>query len=53
MRSRNIETKDFSWSTGLNFWMNRNKVVSLYGLDGDGDGVEDDDIANNLLLANH
>ena len=40
LRSRNIETKDFSWSTGLNFWMNRNKVVSLYGLDGDGDGVD-------------
>ena len=50
LRSRNIETKDFSWSTGLNFWMNRNKVVSLYGLDGDGDGVEDDDIANNLFI---
>lgn len=50
LRSRNIETKDFSWSTGLNFWMNRNKIASLYGLDGNGDGVEDDDIANSLFI---
>lgn len=50
LNSQNIVTKDFTWSTGLNFWMNRNKIVSLYGLDGDGDGVEDDDIANNLFI---
>ncbi len=50
LNSQNIVSKDFTWSTGLNFWMNRNKIVSLYGLDGDGDGVEDDDIANNLFI---
>lgn len=50
LNSVNIETKDFSWSTGLNFWMNRNKIASLYGLDGNGDGREDDDIANNLFI---
>lgn len=50
LNSNNIQTRNFTWSTGLNFWMNRNKIVSLYGLDGDGDGVEDDDIANNLFI---
>ena len=30
--------------------MNRNKIASLYGLDGNGDGREDDDIANNLFI---
>lgn len=50
LNSTNIQTKDFKWSTGWNFWMNRNKVVSLYGLDGDGDGVEDDDLANGYFI---
>lgn len=31
------------WQSGVKFWMNRNKLVSLTGLDADGDGVEDDD----------
>lgn len=50
LKSVNIQTKDFTWTSGLNYWMNRNKVVSLYGLDGNGDGIEDDDIANNLFI---
>lgn len=50
LNSKNIETRDFTWSTGVNFWLNRNKIVSLYGLDGNGDGIEDDDIANNLFI---
>ncbi|MCT4601625.1 MAG: TonB-dependent receptor [Marinifilum sp.] len=29
--SRNIETKDFTWSTNFNISMNRNKVVALTG----------------------
>ena len=32
LNSQNIVSKDFTWSTGLNFWMNRNKIVSLYGM---------------------
>lgn len=48
--SNNISQKDFKWSSGLSFWLNRNKIVSLYGLDGDKDGVEDDDIANSWFI---
>lgn len=50
LKSNNINRKDFSWSTAVNFWMNRNKIVSLYGLDGDKDGVEDDDIGSSWFI---
>lgn len=50
LNSTNIQTKDFTWSSGWNFWMNRNKVASLYGLDGNGDGMEDDDVANGYFI---
>lgn len=44
------DTEDFKWSSTLNFWQNRNKIVELYGDDADGDGVEDDDIANSYFI---
>lgn len=50
LTSQNVTTKNFSWSSTANFWINRNKVVSLYGLDGNKDGKEDDDVANNLFI---
>lgn len=50
LRTNNIETADFKWSSSLIFWQNRNKVVRLYGDDIDGDGKEDDDISNNLFI---
>jgi len=50
IRSHNIQTKDWNWSTGLTFWLNRNKLHRLYGEDLDGDGKEDDDIGNNLFI---
>lgn len=50
LSSTNITTEDFNWSSNLNFWKNRNRLVSLYGDDLDGDGVEDDDIANGLFI---
>lgn len=50
LNSNNITTKNFTWSSGLNFWMNRNKVVSLYGLDANKDGIEDDDISSGLFI---
>src|SRR5690606_10289190 len=34
----------------VTFWKNFNKLVSLYGDDLDGDGLEDDDIANSLFI---
>lgn len=46
----NYSTSKFSWKSGFNFWLNRNKVVKLYGLDANKDGVEDDDISNNLFI---
>lgn len=48
--SRNFETKDFSWSTTLNFSTNSNKILSLTGIDSDGDGKEDDLVASNLFI---
>ncbi|MFV0590566.1 MAG: SusC/RagA family TonB-linked outer membrane protein [Draconibacterium sp.] len=43
--SSNIVHGNFQWASNLNFWLNRNKIISLYGKDADGDGIEDDDIA--------
>lgn len=39
----NIENKDWSWTSNLNFYLNRNKLKELYG-----DGQ--DDITNGLFL---
>lgn len=50
LRTINIDNADVKWSSNLIFWQNRNKVVSLYGDDIDGDGIEDDDIGNNLFI---
>ncbi|MCG9793123.1 SusC/RagA family TonB-linked outer membrane protein [Flavobacterium algicola] len=50
LRTTNVETKNFNWSSTLTYWNNRNKIVSLYGDDIDGDGVEDDDISNSLFI---
>ncbi len=45
-----IARDNLSWNSTLTFWRNRNIVASLYGDDIDGDGVEEDDIANNLFI---
>lgn len=50
VRSINIQKSDLTWSTAVTFWKNNNKLVSLYGEDLDGDGIEDDDIANGLFI---
>ena len=50
VRSENVRTADFQWHSALTFWLNRNKLVHLYGEDLDGDGREDDDISNNLFI---
>ncbi|WP_020529866.1 SusC/RagA family TonB-linked outer membrane protein [Flexithrix dorotheae] len=50
LRTENIKSDDFSWESSLVYWKNRNIVESLYGDDIDGDGVEDDDIANSLFI---
>ena len=48
--STNIKTDNFTWTSNLNYWKNRNKLASLYGDDLDGDGVEDDDLSNGLFI---
>jgi len=50
LTSNNIQSKNFRWSSGLSFWLNRNKIVSLYGLDGNKDGKEDDDILTGYFV---
>src|SRR5690606_21545404 len=50
VRTLNVQKPELTWSTTLSFWKNTNRLVSLYGDDLDGDGVEDDDIANSLFI---
>ena len=51
LTSVNMRTESgFEWSSGLAYWMNRNELVSLYGVDADGDGVEDDDTGNGWFI---
>ena len=50
LHSVNINTRDFRWTSGLTFWLNRNKLVHLYYEDLDGDGREDDDISNSRFI---
>ncbi len=46
----NVTTQKFEWSSTIAFSTNRNEIVSLYGIDADGDGVEDDDISNRWFI---
>jgi TonB-linked SusC/RagA family outer membrane protein len=50
LKTVNIQSNDFTWSTQLTFWKNNNILRHLYGDDLDGDGKEDDDIASNLFI---
>ncbi|MEO9511900.1 MAG: SusC/RagA family TonB-linked outer membrane protein [Flavobacteriaceae bacterium] len=50
LNTKNIATKDFTWSSGITYWKNNNEVVSLFGDDNDGDGIEDDDIGSSLFI---
>lgn len=45
-----IDKGSFKWSSTLNFSTNSNKIVSLTGIDADGDGKEDDLISSNLFI---
>ncbi|SDZ92485.1 TonB-linked outer membrane protein, SusC/RagA family [Porphyromonadaceae bacterium KH3R12] len=50
LRTVNFAKHDFTWMTGITFWLNRNKLTHLYGEDLDGDGKEDDDISNSRFI---
>ncbi len=45
-----IRNDDFKFSMGVSFTKNRNKIISLYGKDTDGDGKEDDDVLNRRFI---
>jgi TonB-linked SusC/RagA family outer membrane protein len=45
-----LQTANFSWDVSLNFATNDNRIETLLGQDLDGDGREDDLIANNLFI---
>ena len=50
LNSVNLEIGDLKWETGFTFSLNRNEIVSLYGEDADGDGVEDDDVSRGWFI---
>lgn len=45
-----VTKKDFEWSVTANFSTNKNEVVSILGLDDDGDGKEDDLVSSNIFI---
>ncbi len=45
-----IVNNDFRWDVTVNFSRNRNKVVSILGLDKNGDGKEDDLISSKIFM---
>ncbi len=45
-----VDKKDLRINAGIVFSSNKNKIISLYGLDEDGDGIEDDDVANRWFI---
>jgi TonB-linked SusC/RagA family outer membrane protein len=47
---RIFNQKDFTWSSTLNFSTNKNKIITLTGVDANGDGKEDDLVASGLFI---
>ncbi|WP_205755914.1 SusC/RagA family TonB-linked outer membrane protein [Lacibacter luteus] len=45
-----IRAKDFKWDANLNFSANINKIVTIRGIDANGDGIEDDLISSGLFI---
>lgn len=50
LHSINIKKNDFQWNSDFVFSQNRNKVITIYGEDNDGDGIEDDLISSNIFI---
>jgi TonB-linked SusC/RagA family outer membrane protein len=48
--SINFQKKDFKWESGFIFSLNRNRIDELLGEDLDGDGKEDDNLANSWFI---
>jgi len=45
-----VRKGDFSWDVTFNFSRNRNKVVSILGIDADGNGQEDDLVSSKIFI---
>jgi hypothetical protein len=50
LNSKIVDSRTFSWKLNTNIASNRNRIVSLLGLDDNGDGVEDDLVASGLFI---
>ncbi|MDC6366254.1 MULTISPECIES: SusC/RagA family TonB-linked outer membrane protein [Flavobacteriaceae] len=50
LNSVNVRNDNFEWTTSFNFGYNKNEIVHLFGTDLDGDGKEDDSIANGWFI---
>lgn len=50
LTGRIVESKDFRYTSTVNFSLNKNKVVSVLGIDGNGDGIEDDLVQSGLFI---
>lgn len=49
LNTLNIQSSDFEWNTTFSFGYNKNRIIHLFG-DIDGDGIEDDAIANSWFI---
>lgn len=49
VNSMNIQRENFTWRSGFNFQLNRNKIMSLYG-NYDANGKEIDDVSNKWFI---
>lgn len=45
-----IKKEDFKLNLGFTFTKNKNKIISIYGKDANGDGKEDDDLGNSWFI---
>ncbi|MDR3309351.1 MAG: TonB-dependent receptor [Tannerella sp.] len=45
-----VKGRDLSWDITLNYSLNRNKVVSILGIDANGDGKEDDLVSSKIFI---
>jgi TonB-dependent starch-binding outer membrane protein SusC len=45
-----VNKRNFNWSATYNFWTNKNRIVTLTGIDGNGDGREDDLVSDGLFI---
>lgn len=50
LNGKPVKGKDFEWNIDFNIASNRNRIVSLLGLDNDKNGVEDDLVASGLFI---